>query len=178
MPTTKELEIKAKIENFDTVREKVAKLATFSETHEFIDYYFISEKIPETAELRLRTQKNQKSVSLKTLISRNSVQENIEYRFNIDDAEAVVNLLEYLQFKLCAIIRKKSEVYNCEEILIQLVTTEKLGNYIELALHTINDLTGPDREKMKRLASSLGIAHATDSRYYSAIEKDKSNPTD
>ncbi len=174
MSINKELKLKAKIKDVDSIRKNIKKLALFLENDISTDYFFKKNSGEETSELRLRKLEFKKEITLKIIIKRDYLQENVEYTFNVDNANDFTNFLEFIGYKPSCFFKKRSEKYSYGKINIEIVNIDKIGNFVEIIMHKKDDFTEQDKNKLIMLAKKIGIDNNNlDSRYYSCIKEEE-----
>jgi len=174
MTETQELKLKIKIKNVGKIRKHIKSLASFIGTKEYVDYFFRSQTNKSNSELRIRKFEEGKSITLKILSSKKGIQENIEYKFHVDNANEFVNFLEYMGFKPFCSLRKSSEMYSYENIIIELANITKLGHYLELIIHGKTTFSAFNKKKLMELSSKLDLnPKSFETRYYSEMLQSK-----
>lgn len=172
MPIKKELKLKFKIRSLDRIKKKLKKTSIFLEKIEYSDYFFRSKNSKTGSELRLRKLEDKKLITLKTLFHKNDIQVNNEYKFKVDNADDFISFLEFLGYKPFCLLRKHSEVFMKDQVRIELAKIDRVGNFVELTLHTLDTFSDNDEKRLKELSSELGLKKRNiDSRYYSEIIK-------
>ena len=168
------MKLKAKIENPKKIKEKIKKFASFIGKSKFVDYFFKSDKPSQVSELRLRKLDHKKIITLKILLRRNRIQENIGYKFSVDRADDFVEFLEYIGFKPSCLLRKNSEIYTYRNVVIALTELKDLGYYLELKIDSYGKDFEKNKKKLFSIAKRLGLKkQEIDSRYYSRIKEER-----
>jgi len=176
MAFKKELKLKVKVSDFKKLKEVLGKIAKYKGNESDIDYFFLNQNINEPYEFRLRKSVKEKLVTFKIQKSLNSIQENTEFKFTIDDPEDFVSFIEILGFKFVSSIRKDSEIFQKEHIAIRLSEVEDLGVFIELTTECISESEEECEEKMLRILEELEInKELIDNRSYGVIKQSVQN---
>ena len=173
MVIKKELKLKARVEDFELVRERVKKTARYAGKEKTTDFFYLCDKIKGDYEFRIRRTKKDKVITLKISLSEEPVQENEEYEFNVDNGEDFVKFIELLGFKSLSAIRKDSEIYRKKDVSIRLSEVQGLGNYVELTVECRKEFSEEKRvEIVELLKQIIGSGGTIDNRYYGAIKEE------
>ena len=145
----KEIEVKAKINNFPKIRKNLFHLGCrFSKPMIQEDQIFISKNItfdqiaPGMNVLRIRKQKNKILVTLKQKTA--TVLAPHEVEFEVNDEKSVKDFFEKIGYQKIMDIVKKRIKCNFKNYEICYDEVEKLGNFIE-----IEEMSDKDSEKVQ-----------------------------
>lgn len=177
MTVKTELKLKAKIEDVAEVSRRIKKIAKRVGVENATDFFYENES-GAINEFRIRKAGKENEVVLKVPVYSDDFQKNEEYKFKISDAEDLARFVERFGFKLAAIVKKKSEVYEKETIGIRISDVERIGKFVELTAECNCKESGSEEEKKKEemlnlLKEILGedAENAVDNRYYGALIK-------
>lgn len=172
MALKKELKLKVKISDPEGLKIKLKKIAKYLGKESDVDYFFINETIHENYEFRLRKSIKEKIVTFKIQKSTDSIQENTEFKFSIDDPEDFVSFIETLGFKFVSSIKKVSEIFQKEVISIRLSEVEDLGFFIEITAEYTDESKEEHKEKMLKILEQLEISkELIDNRSYGTVNQ-------
>ncbi|WP_407413780.1 class IV adenylate cyclase [Methanobrevibacter sp.] len=161
-----EVEVKAKIENFDDMKKKLENLGAIKSKKEFQEDIYFNSPIVDFANtdeaLRIRTtEENEKTNIFITykgpkIDSKSKTRKEIEIA--IEDSEKCSDIFQNLGFTKVRAVRKNRQYYTYENFEISLDDVEGLEPYmeIEIALEDGNDYSEA-QEKIFELFSKLGI---------------------
>lgn len=136
-----EVEVKAHINNFDNVKNKLDEIgARKTETEHQIDTYFNNpqfrdfEKTDEALRIRNRTINNEKSIILtyKGAKMDEVSKTRKEIEVSVEDYEKMSSILENLGFKPVADVEKERTTYLFKEYIISLDNVIKVGKFVEI----------------------------------------------
>ena len=137
-----EVEVKAKIDNFEDMREKLDKLGANKTKEEFQEDIYFNSPIVDFAKtdeaLRIRTTKqgDEKHVFITykgaKIDSKSKTREEIE--FGIEDSEKCTKTFEHVGFKKVRVVRKNREYYSYKNFEISLDDIEGLTPYMEIEI--------------------------------------------
>ena len=132
MEIRKELKLKVKIDNLEEIKNKMKKIAKYKGKKNYSDFFFVNDNIDKKYEFRLRKSDKLKLITFKILLSSEKIQENENYRFEIDNPEDFIKFIETIGFKISAVIKKSCEIYFYNKIKRVLSKVPDIGNYLEL----------------------------------------------
>lgn len=161
-----EVEVKAKIDNFEDMREKLNNLGAVKTKEEFQEDIYFNSPIVDFAKtdeaLRIRTtkQNNEKHIFITykgaKIDSKSKTREEIE--FGIEDSEKCAKTFEHIGFKKVSTVRKNREYYAYKNFEISLDDVEGLSPYmeIEIGLEDGNDYQ-QSQDSIFEVFEQLGI---------------------
>lgn len=161
-----EVEVKAKIDNFEDMREKLNNLGAVKTKEEFQEDIYFNSPIVDFAKtdeaLRIRTteQNNEKHIFITykgaKIDSKSKTREEIE--FGIEDSEKCAKTFEHIEFKKVRTVRKNREYYAYKNFEISLDDVEGLSPYmeIEIGLEDGNDYQ-QSQDSIFEVFEQLGI---------------------
>ena len=144
-----EVEVKAKIENFDDMKKKLENLGAIKSKKEFQEDIYFNSPIVDFANtdeaLRIRTteenEKNNIFITYKgpKIDSKSKTREEIEIK--IEDSEKCSKIFQHLGFTKVRAVRKNRQYYTYKNFEISLDDVEGLEPYmeIEISLEDGND---------------------------------------
>ena len=136
-----EIEIKAWVDEFDTILEKLKEKYSFVGEYDKEDIYLkgIDSITDEEKEIRLRKVSDKFIVTYKDRSHQGKVEVNIEKEFEIDDKNNFLYVMEKLGY--ITYIRKSKKGYGfvSDVINIELSHVENLGDFIEIEYLAKND---------------------------------------
>ncbi len=172
-----EVEVKAKINSFKEMEEKLEKLGAIKSKSEFQeDIYFQSPIVDfgQTDEaLRIRTTDNNVFITYKGPKIDQQSKTRKEVEMNIESGEKAKDIFEEIGFKPARTVRKNRQYYNFENFEISLDDVEGLSPYMEIEV-SLDD--GEDYSKAKdeifKLFEKLGITEGFErTSYMELLEK-------
>ena len=134
----KEVEIRAKVNNFDDIKVKLKELgARFIKTKNQIDRVFGHEVFLDENHLivegglsaRVRQTNGKNLLEFKEIVRMGG---GLEIKSEVDETEDALKFLEKLNFEEAFTVSKLRETYKHEDFEICLDKVEKLGNFIEI----------------------------------------------
>lgn len=161
-----EVEVKAKIDNFEDMREKLNNLGAVKTKEEFQEDIYFNSPIVDFAKtdeaLRIRTtkQNNEKHIFITykgaKIDSKSKTREEIE--FGIEDSEKCAKTFEHIGLKKVRTVRKNREYYAYKNFEISLDDVEGLSPYmeIEIGLEDGNDYQ-QSQDSIFEVFEQLGI---------------------
>jgi len=152
-----EVQIKAKVYDFEKIKKKISEIAEFIDKQNKVDYYFSRDSNLDRTELRLRKKGNEKTVTFKMPFSGDGVEKSREYKFNVDNASDFIDVLENLGIMVIAMKHKNSLFYKHRDIAIQLASIPELGYFIEIEKKCDKKEEDKARADILKLAEELGI---------------------
>jgi predicted adenylyl cyclase CyaB len=173
MVMKRELKLKARILSPENLRLQLKKIAKNICTESCRDYFFKNELIQKGKDFRLRKYNEGKLIIFKMQESEDLIQENFEFKFNVEDAGDFLKFLDVAGFKPTSSIKKVSEVFQKERIGIRLSEVESLGYFIEITIEVLDDSFEDCKEKMLAILDELKIDRSViEKRYYSSIKEE------
>jgi len=162
----REIEIKIKVSNLETLKNKLQEkgcvLSTPIRQYDIVYSQKGSETEFESAKegdviLRIRRQNNTAEFNLKQ--QRSNEMDNLECETEIDDPEAMVHILQTLGWFPVVEVKKIRRKGKLGEYEICLDEVEELGNYVELEKMTADD-ANPDEvhEELFKVLGDLGLS--------------------
>ena len=129
-----ENEVKYKIDSLKKIENNLIKIG-FILTKKIAqeDFYFSPphKKFAGTKKYYLRLRKSNNGCSFSYHVVKNNLQTQ-EWEVQIDKCSVLLKILEYLNFKIDCIVKKRREIYQKEDISITLDKIEHLGSFIEI----------------------------------------------
>ncbi len=176
-----EVEVKAKIENFEDMKKKLENLGAIKSKKEFQEDIYFNSPIVDFAKsdeaLRIRTTKENNSTNIfitykgPKIDSKSKTREEIE--IGIEDSAKCSKIFEHLGFIKVRAVKKDRQYYTYKNFEITLDDVEGLDPYmeIEIALEDGNDYTIA-QEKIFELFSELGVTDGFErTSYLELLEK-------
>lgn len=176
-----EVEVKAKIENFEDMKKKLENLGAIKSKKEFQEDIYFNSPIVDFAKsdeaLRIRTTKENNSTNIfitykgPKIDSKSKTREEIE--IGIEDSAKCSKIFEHLGFIRVRAVKKDRQYYTYKNFEISLDDVEGLDPYmeIEIALEDGNDYTIA-QEKIFELFSELGVTDGFErTSYLELLEK-------
>ena len=133
-----EVEVKAKINSFKEIEEKLEKLGAIKSKNEFQeDIYFASpiadfKKTDEA--LRIRTTNNDTFITYKGPKLNKKAKTRKEVEMSIESADKALDIFTEIGFKKVRAVRKNREYYSYENFEISLDDVEGLSPYMEIEI--------------------------------------------
>lgn len=137
-----EVEVKAKIDNFEDMRKKLNNLGAIKTKEEFQEDIYFNSPIVDFAKtdeaLRIRTtkQSDEKHIFITykgaKIDSESKTREEIE--FGIEDSKKCAKTFEHIGFKKVRTVRKNREYYAYKNFEISLDDIEGLDPYMEIEI--------------------------------------------
>ena len=164
---SKEIEIKAKLENPEEIRQKLADLGARlieknRETN--ISFDFPDKKlIKEDKLLRLRKYGERITMTYKGPKEESSVKTREEIEIEVDDLEKAKSILFSLGFVIRLIFEKNREIYHLDDFEIVIDELPKLGWFCEIE--------GKSESDVEDMGKRLGIKNITNKTYGYHIKK-------
>jgi adenylate cyclase class 2 len=153
-----EIEIRAKVNNLETIKQKVINLGgeLIKKTKQ-IDEYFgemnLYEKIGYSFLMRVREENDKKYITYKGAKKReDGVWE--EYEFKIDDKEKAISMFFDMGLEKVIKVMKYREEYKLNNLSICLDKIENLGNFVEIESLNDND---EGKERLNKMMEELAI---------------------
>ncbi len=155
----REIEVKCKIDDFDSLKEKIESLGcTFAESVYQDDIIFINYNrpfltfTPEDIFLRIRKTKDKNILTFKQGEEMNS----IEHEVSVDDASKMTDILTSIGFRAVVNVKKTRQKAYLNDYEICLDQVDGLGSFIELEKITEENAEKVQKEMMEFL-QKLGI---------------------
>lgn len=166
-----EVEVKAKIENFDEMEEKILKLGGEQSKTEFQeDLYFNSPIVDfvETDEaLRIRTTNENIFITYKGPKINKEAKTRKEVEIAIENAEKGTDILESVGFKQVRTVRKNRKYFEYENFEISLDDVEGLDPYMEIEIALPDGTDYREAQKsIFELYKKLGITDGFETTSY------------
>ncbi len=146
-----EVEVKAKIDDFDEMKEKILKLGAVKVKDEFQEDIYFNSPIVDFAKtdeaLRIRTTKSDNAenifITYKGPKINKKAKTRKEVEMNVEDSMKAKDILESIGFKQVRSVKKNREYFKFENFEISLDDVEGLCPYmeIEIALPDNTDYT-------------------------------------
>lgn len=136
-----EVEIKAWVDSFDTVKESLNKQYKYIKEYEKDDLYFRGTDFvsKEEKEVRIRRVDGSSLVTYKERSHRDKVEVNIEKEFKVDNYDNFKYLVEELGYKPYVSKNKSGFLFKKDDINIELSHVLDLGDFIEIEAILTND---------------------------------------
>ena len=166
-----EVEVKAKIDNFKDIEDKLEKIgAVKTKTESQEDIYFKSpiadfKKTDEA--LRIRTTNNNTFITYKGPKLNKKAKTRKEVEMIIEDAAKASDIFEEIGFSKALTVKKNRQYYQYEDFEISLDDVEGLTPYmeIEIALEDGTDYTDAQR-RIFEMFEKLGITDGFETTSY------------
>jgi adenylate cyclase class 2 len=154
-----EIEIKAKIDNPDIMRERIKSLGGhYAETRNETDYYYNhpSRDFRETGEaFRIRVDDNGACVTYKGPRLGGKTKTRVENETDVGDFHVMRDIIESLGFKESGVVCKNREYYKYENATLTIDSVKGVGDFIEI------EMVGEDRSAIEPLvldiAGKIGV---------------------
>ena len=176
-----EVEVKAKIENFEDMEKKLKNLGAIKSKKEFQEDIYFNSPIADFAKtdeaLRIRTTKENEKTNIfitykgPKIDSKSKTRKEVEIK--IEDSEKCSDIFQSLGFTKVRAVRKNRQYYTYENFEISLDDVEGLEPYmeIEISLEDGSDYAEA-QEKIFGLFSRLGIEDGFErTSYLELLEK-------
>lgn len=157
-----EVEVKARIDSFKEMEEKLEKLGAVKSKEEFQEDIYFASPIVDFAKtdeaLRIRTTNNNTFITYKGPKLNDEAKTRKEVEMIIESAAKAQDIFEEVGFKAARIVRKNRKYYTYENFEISLDDVEGLPPYmeIEVALDDGEDYSQA-QDKIFELFEKLGI---------------------
>ncbi len=162
-----EVEAKIKIEDVDSVREKIKNIAKFVRKEEKTDDYYSLEngKYPKKS-LRVRDKGNTREVNFKEKISyKQGIWAKKEVEFEVSDINNFFDLLDNFGFKRWVRKEKKTELYKTNDgVSIELNQVKNLGWFVEIEYLSKKKDVDKARKRVKEIREHLGFGEKDSSK--------------
>lgn len=157
-----EVEVKARIDSFKEMEEKLEKLGAVKSKEEFQEDIYFASPIVDFAKtdeaLRIRTTNNNTFITYKGPKLNDEAKTRKEVEMIIESAAKAQDIFEEVGFKAARIVRKNRKYYTYENFEISLDDVEGLPPYmeIEIALDDGEDYSQA-QDKIFELFEKLGV---------------------
>ena len=171
-----EIEVKAKIDDFDKIKQLVQKKCSFIKEFNKNDLYFCNK---EGLFFRLRTlisvDDKQYIITTKEKALENRVEINKETEFKIDDESQFLDFAQLIGFSQTVRKIKIGYLYKYKNINVELCEVSNLGHFIELEILTDNIINKETyKQQLFDFLDYLCIDKSSiEDRYYIDILKEK-----
>lgn len=155
-----EVEIKAWVKNFDSLKDKLDKEYFFVNEYEKEDVYLkgIDSITDEEKEIRLRRIAGKSIVTYKDRSHQDNVEVNVEKEFSVDKPKEFLFTMEKLGFIPYIRKNKKGFQYRSGDITIELSHVQKLGDFIEIEYIVSRELeVDLAKNEIYKILDDLGI---------------------
>ncbi|WP_407382113.1 class IV adenylate cyclase [Methanobrevibacter sp.] len=161
-----EVEVKAKIENFQDMEKKLENIGALKSKKEFQEDIYFNSPIVDFANtdeaLRIRTTRENESENIfitykgPKIDSKSKTREEIEIA--IEDSEKCSGIFQHLGFSMVRAVRKNRQYYKYENFEISLDDVEGLDPYMEIEIALDDGADYSDaQDKIFELFSKLGV---------------------
>lgn len=172
-----EVEVKAKIDSFKEMEERLEKIGAKKSKKEFQEDIYFASPIVDFAKtdeaLRIRTTNNDIFITYKGPKLNSKAKTRKEVEMSIESAEKAKDIFEEIGFKEVRTVRKNRQYYTYENFEISLDDVEGLNPYmeIEIVLNDGNDYSEA-QNKIFELFEKLGITDGFErTSYLELLEK-------
>ena len=175
-----EVEVKAKIDSFDEMEEKLKKIGAAKSKTEFQkDIYFASPIVDfaKTDEaLRIRSTDNGVFITYKGPKLNRDAKTRKEVEMSIESAEKATDIFEEIGFKPVRTVSKNRQYYTFENFEISLDDVEGLSPYmeIEIALNDNEDYSEAQK-RIFELFEKLGVTDGFERTSYMELLENLNN---
>lgn len=158
-----EVELKAHVSDMSRIKQNVGSFATFVRDFDKFDSYWHG---PDwrfargTKGFRIRKDDATVIVTYKTKRNESGIEINKETEFSVSDMDAFLSFITRIGCEPFYQKRKTGSAYNYEDYLIELVTVEGIGDFIEVEKlldkedpHTLSEVLG----MLKTILSRAGV---------------------
>lgn len=175
-----EVEVKAEINNFKEMEEKLEKLGAEKSKKEFQEDIYFASPIVDFAKsdeaLRIRSTNNDTFITYKGPKLNDKAKTRKEVEMAIESARKARDILEEIGFKEVRRVRKNRQYYTFENFEISLDDVEGLRPYmeIEIALEGNSDYS-ESQDKIFKLFEKLGITEGFERTSYLELLENLNN---
>lgn len=175
-----EVEVKAEINNFKEMEEKLEKLGAEKSKKEFQEDIYFASPIVDFARsdeaLRIRSTNNYTFITYKGPKLNDKAKTRKEVEMAIESARKARDILEEIGFKEVRRVRKNRQYYTFENFEISLDDVEGLRPYmeIEIALEGNSDYSEA-QDKIFKLFEKLGITEGFERTSYLELLENLNN---
>lgn len=171
-----EVEVKAWVENPDSLKDLLEKQHTFEKEYLKDDIYFLppGAEILEKAEsfyFRLRTENGEHIITRKEKTVTDGIEVNQEQEFTVSDSSQFEDLMYKLGCSVLVRKKKKGWKYSSKTSILELSHVDNLGYFIEIEkiIEDEKDISRA-REEVKELLEGLGVSEdKIESRSYTSL---------
>jgi predicted adenylyl cyclase CyaB len=174
-----EVETKARLEEPETMRKKLRRIARFDHSFEKRDIYFSHPGGTKTL-FRLRNEDNVSTVTYKKKTRERGFEVNQEHEFSVSDEHAFLGFCEYLGYIKYIEKHKTGDLFTYKQASIELTYVDDLGWFIEIECIVEDESEiHASRDKIHSILSDLEIdADRIEERYYVEMLMEKKRGTD
>lgn len=133
-----EVEVKAKIDSFEEMENKLSEIGAVKSKKEFQEDIYFASPIVDFAQtdeaLRIRTTNNDIFITYKGPKLNSQAKTRKEVEMNIESAEKAKDIFEEIGFKEVRTVRKNRQYYTYENFEISLDDVEGLKPYMEIEI--------------------------------------------
>ena len=172
-----EVEVKAKIDSFKEMEEKLENIGAVKSKTEFQEDIYFASPIVDFAQtdeaLRIRTTNNNTFITYKGPKLNDKAKTRKEVEMTIENSEKATDIFTEIGFREVRTVRKNRQYYTYENFEISLDDVEGLNPYmeIEIALNDNEDYSQAQNEIFK-LFEKLGITDGFErTSYLELLEK-------
>jgi len=155
-----EVEVKAKIDSFDEMEERIVKIGGKQTKTEFQEDLYFNSPVVDFAEtdeaLRIRTTNEEIFITYKGPKINKEAKTRKEVEMAIENAEKGTDILESIGFKKVRTVRKNRKYFEYENFEISLDDVEGLDPYMEIEI-ALPDGTDYKEEVEKDLLKYLTV---------------------
>ncbi len=170
-----EVEVKAIVKDFDEVRKKLTQIGAIKMKTEYQSdiYYNAPHKDFGETDEALRIRKIPENGKTRVILTYKGAKlDNIsktrkEIEVDVSDAENTSLILENLNFRKAASVKKNRDIYHIKEFIITLDTVQDVGTYVEIETEANEDEdTSASIQKIYDIYKQLGIEEGFERRSY------------
>lgn len=168
-----EIELKARVNYPEAIKEKLINKALFVGEYHKKDIYFTSEKVFPLSLFRLRNE-GKALVTLKKKIINDGIETNTEIEFSVDDEQMFLRFAGALDFRELYRKEKIGQAWQLGAVKVEIGTVTLIGHFVELEI--ILDETASTEKiqqakmNLKYVLSELGIpVSAIEEKSYSQL---------
>jgi len=169
-----EVELKARIDNPDEMRERLHRTARFVHSFEKQDIYFTR---PGEAEglFRIRNEDGSNTVTYKRKTIEEGIEVNQEHEFIVSDATEFLGFCEYLGYIKYIEKHKTGDLFSYRKASLELTFVESLGWFVEIE-YLVDEDSEVDaaRKRLHDILSDLNISkERIEARYYTDMLREQ-----
>ena len=175
-----EVEVKAKIDDFKEMEERLSKIGAAKSKNEFQEHIYFASPIVDFAQtdeaLRIRTTNNDIFITYKGPKLNSEAKTRKEVEMSIESAKKAKDIFEEIGFKEARTVRKNRQYYTYENFEISLDDVEGLEPYmeIEIALEDGSDYDDA-QNKIFELFEKLGVTDGFERTSYMELLENLNN---
>ena len=175
-----EVEVKAKIDDFKEMEERLSKIGAAKSKNEFQEDIYFASPIVDFAQtdeaLRIRTTNNDILINYKGTKHTTEAKTRKEVEMSIESAKKAKDIFEEIGFKEARTVRKNRQYYTYENFEISLDDVEGLNPYmeIEIAMDDKKDYSVA-QDKIFQLFERLGITDGFERTSYMELLENLNN---